>query len=118
MQIYDSICQKMVALDQLQKQYRSKQEERFFKAFMGTVEKMGNQLMTMKEAYRKIDVQAHTDDYCLSLAEELSFFKNQSYSLKDICEQKDKDAEKIISRTAILEAELAQVKKAHLNKTK
>lgn len=36
-QIYDSICDKMAVLDELHKQYKSKQEERFFKVFMGTV---------------------------------------------------------------------------------
>lgn len=55
-------------MDQLNAEYKLRQEEHFLKTFMNVLEKMGNELILAQEAYRNVDLEARKDNYCLLLA--------------------------------------------------
>lgn len=46
----------MEELDQLQAEYKVRQEEHFLRTFMTVLEKMGNDLILAQEAYRNVDL--------------------------------------------------------------
>lgn len=81
----------MEELDQLHAEYKVKQEEHFLRTFMTVLEKMGNDLILAQEAYRNVDLQARKDNFCLLLAQELNFFKQQAYSLRDALATTEKE---------------------------
>lgn len=54
--IYQKIVEKMAVLDQLNADYKVKQEEHFLKTFMNVLEKMGNDLILAQEAYKNVDL--------------------------------------------------------------
>jgi lactam utilization protein B len=104
--IYQRIVERMEVLDQLHADYKVKQEEHFLKTFMGVLEKMGNDLIVAQEAYRNVDLEARKDDFCLLLAQELSFFKEQAYTLRDTLTTREKEMAQMKTEKQTVESEL------------
>jgi hypothetical protein len=67
-ELYNTIHDRILVLDRLNEDYKTKQEEHFIKSFMNVVEKMGNDLILAQEAYRNIDIEVKRDQYCIELA--------------------------------------------------
>lgn len=80
--IYQNILDKIGTLDKLNEDYKVRQEEHFLRTFMNVLEKMGNDLIIAQEAYRNIDIEVKRDEYCVSLATELNFFKGECFALR------------------------------------
>ena len=81
-ELYASIHDRLLVLDKLNEQYKSKQEDHFIHSFMNVLEKIGNDLILAQEAYRNIDIEVKRDQYCIELAAELQFFRTSCFQLK------------------------------------
>ena len=81
-ELHASIHDRLLVLDKLNEEYKSKQEDHFIHSFMNVVEKMGNDLILAQEAYRNIDIEFKSDQYCIELAAELQFFRTSCFQLK------------------------------------
>ncbi len=104
--IYEKIVEKMQILDQLNAEYKVRQEEHFLKTFMNVLEKMGSELILAQQAYRNVDLEARRDNYCLLLATELSFFKEQTYSLREALTAQEKQSAAMQAGREAAESEL------------
>jgi hypothetical protein len=89
-ELHTSIHERLVVLDRLNEDYKTKQEDHFIQSFMNVVEKMGNDLVLAQEAYRNIDIEVKRDQYCMELAAELQFFRTSCFQLKTALEKTEK----------------------------
>lgn len=84
---------------------------------MNVIEKIGNQLILAKEAYNNIDMQAKKDSYYLELAEELHFFKEESYNLNDLLTETQEELRIVKHHQESLEQEIKSIQRLYQNKT-
>ena len=81
-QLHGRIQEGMAELTLLTDEFKVRQEGHFLRTFMGVLERMGNDLVVAQEAYRNIDIDIKREKYYQEIAVELSFFKQECFTLK------------------------------------
>ena len=51
---------------------------------MHVVDKIGKELILAQEAYKNVDLEVKKDTYCVQLAEELTFYRDESLNLRQL----------------------------------
>ena len=54
--VYEKILYNFKELDNLNREYKHRQEDHFVRAFANILQKMGNELIIAKEAFKNIDL--------------------------------------------------------------